>query len=124
MAQRIGAELAGPYAAIYCSPAKRAAETVAWFLKGLNQQLPQQHGVVPGLAEGDPPELARTVSELLASLPDGTRGLAVGHTPLLEAAAGHLTGTLVQPLRECEGVLLVEDDDGAIRIAEEYRRET
>ena len=52
MAERVGRDLPGGYGAIFCSPAKRAAETVAWFLRGLGQQLPHVHAVVDGLGAG------------------------------------------------------------------------
>jgi phosphohistidine phosphatase SixA len=122
LALHVGKDLPGGYAAIYTSPAKRAAETVAWFLRGLGQQLPQQHGVVEGLAEDDDARLADTVRDLITGLPDGARGLAVGHTPLIERAVQAVTGQEVAPLRECEGVV-VEEEDGEIRVAREYRRE-
>jgi len=121
MALEVGRNLPGGYTAIWTSPAKRAAETVAWFLRGLGQQLPQEHGVVAGLASPD--GATESVRQLLASVPEGGRGLAVGHTPLLETAATELTGTPVAPLLECEGVALEQDDDGAIRVAAEYRRD-
>jgi phosphohistidine phosphatase SixA len=120
LAQETGRNLPGGYVAIWCSTAKRAAETVAWFLRGLGQQLPQEHGVVAGLSSEDSGE---AVAQLLASLPEGGRGLAVGHTPLLENAVAALTGVSIQPLRECEGVALEQADDGAIRVGAQYRRE-
>ena len=40
-AQSVGASLAGGYAVVFISPAQRAAETVAWFLRGLGEQLPR-----------------------------------------------------------------------------------
>jgi phosphohistidine phosphatase SixA len=119
MAQETGRNLPGGYIAIWTSPAKRAAETVAWFLRGLGQQLPQEHGVVAGLASDGVAEAAR---QMLAALPDGGRGLAVGHTPLIETAVAELTGTPIEPLRECEGVAL-EEDGGQVRLLAEYRRD-
>src|SRR6266576_2421394 len=70
------------YAAVFVSPAERAAETVAWFLRGAGQQLPPLHSVVPGLAgkdetEGSPEGMAAGIRSLLARLPDGGRGLAI-----------------------------------------------
>jgi broad specificity phosphatase PhoE len=151
LALHVGKDLPGGYAAIYTSPARRAAETVAWFLRGLGQQLPQEHGVVEGLgtpvedrwraaakAAGagrvdaireqdqetlgeDSARLAGTVRELITGLPEGSRGLAVGHTPLIEAAVLALTGEAIEPLRECEGVL-IEEEHGDVRLAREYRR--
>lgn len=151
LAEQAGRDLPGGYVALYTSPAKRAAETVAWLLRGLGQQLPAQHGVVDALAspvedrwkaaakaagtgridrvERQDPELVREESarlaaglrELLAAVPEDGRGLAVGHSPLIEAAVYGLTGTVLEPLGECEGVVVVEED-GRIRVSEEYRR--
>ena len=119
LAQETGRNLPGGYIAIWCSPARRAAETVAWFLRGLGQQLPQEHGVVAGLASENATEAVRN---LLASVPEGGRGLAVGHTPLIETAVAELTGTAIEPLLECEGVA-VEEDEGAVRVVAQYRRQ-
>jgi broad specificity phosphatase PhoE len=151
LALRVGQDLPGGYAAVFTSPARRAAETAAWFLRGLGQQLPQDHGVAEGLAspvedrwrsaarasgtgriddvrERDPElvdeesaRLAEAVRELLAQIPEGGRGLAVGHSPLIEAAALGLTGAVIEPLSECEGIL-VEEEGGRVRLAAEYRR--
>ncbi len=120
-AEDVGRTLAGGYAVVFCSPAQRAAETAAWFLRGLGQQLPR-HEIVPGLVgkgpEGETAEgLAAVVRDLLARVPEGGRGLAVGHTPLIERAVLGLTGLDIEPLVECEGVLLVEDA-GEIRVDE------
>jgi broad specificity phosphatase PhoE len=151
LALSVGKDLPGGYAAVFTSPARRAAETAAWFLRGLGQQLPQDHGVAEGLAspvedrwrsaaraagtgridavrERDPElveeestRLAEAVRELLAQIPEGGRGLAVGHSPLIEAAALGLTGAVIEPLSECEGIL-VEEEGGRVRLAAEYRR--
>jgi broad specificity phosphatase PhoE len=152
LALHVGKDLPGGYAAIYTSPAKRAAETVAWFLRGLGQQLPQDHGMSDGL--GSPVEgrwraaakaagggridaikeqdaqlvnqesrrLGAAARELVTSLPQNGRALAVGHSPLIEAAVFGVTGHVIEPLRECEGVLLEEDEGGQILLASEYRR--
>ena len=151
LALHVGKDLPGGYAAIYTSPARRAAETVAWLLRGLGQQLPQDHGVSDGLGspvedrwraaakaagtgridairaedaelvEQESKRLGAAARELLASLPEDGRGLAVGHSPLIEAAVFGLTERVVEPLRECEGVVL-EDDRGTISLATEFRR--
>jgi broad specificity phosphatase PhoE len=152
LAEEVGRNLPGGYAVVYTSPAKRAAETVAWFLKGLGQPLPDQHGVSDDLAspvedrwkasakaaewgrldrieavdrdlvEQESRRLGEAAGRLLASVPDGARGLAVGHSPLIEAAVYGLTGSVIEPLAECEGVLL-EEDGGEVRLAREYREE-
>jgi broad specificity phosphatase PhoE len=152
LALHVGKDLPGGYAAVFTSPARRAAETVAWFLRGLGQQLPPDHGVAEGLGspvedrwraaakaagtgridavrdqdvelvEEESARLAEAVRALLAEVPEDGRGLAVGHSPLIEAAAFGLTGEMIEPLAECEGILL-EEKDGRVRMAAEYRRE-
>lgn len=120
-AQRLGSEATAPYDRIFGSPAARAAETAAWFLRGATQQLPE-HAVVPGLAGqdatgGSPDGMAAGVRALLAQLPDGARALAISHTPLVERAARGL-GHPVEPMRECEGILVTQHDDGRIEVEE------
>jgi len=110
------------YAAVFVSPAHRAAETAAWFLRGAGQQLPD-HGVVPGLggqdASGGSPEgMAAGVHALLDQVPERGRGLAISHTPLVERAAFGLTGTEVEPMAELEGILVTRSDDGGLAVAE------
>lgn len=151
LALKVGKDLPGGYVVVFTSPARRAAETVAWFLRGLGQQLPSEHGVAEGL--GSPVEdrwraaakaagngridavreqdaelvdeesarLAEAVRGLMAEIPDGARALAVGHSPLIEAAAYGLTGEVIEPLAECEGILL-EEEGGSVRLTAEYRR--
>ena len=108
-AQSVGATLTGGYSVVFVSPAERAAETVAWLLRGLGEQLPA-HAVVPGLAakdnDGSPLAMAGVVAALLDAVPEGGRGLAISHTPLIERAVLGLGGTEIEPLAECEGVLL------------------
>jgi phosphohistidine phosphatase SixA len=121
-AEEVGRALAGGYAVVFVSPAERTAETAAWFLRGLGEQLPP-HGVIPGLAgkgtDDSPQELGTVLRDLLERVPEGGRGLAVGHTPLIEKAVLGLTGRRIGPLAECEGVLLSED--GADLAVEELR---
>ncbi len=113
--------LEGGYDVVFVSPAQRSAETVAWFLRALNEQLPP-HEVVPGLAgrdtDGSLTELGAVLADLLDRVPEGGRGLAVGHTPLIEQAVDGLTGRRVEPLSECEGVQLTRSDDGRITVGE------
>ena len=75
---------------------------------------------MPGLggqdATGGCPEgMAAGVRALLEQMPDGSAGLAISHTPLVERAGFGLTGREVEPLRELEGILLTLDDDGRSR---------
>lgn len=150
LAQRVGHSLEGPYDAVFSSPAKRAAETVAWLLRGLGQQLPQTHGVTEGLTSPledrwreagarsetwrvddiertDPelvaeekPRLADAMLQMLAAVEEGQRALGVGHSPFLEAGVYALTGRAVDPLGKCEGVLLGHDGD-RVRVERELR---
>jgi broad specificity phosphatase PhoE len=150
LAEEVGRNLPGGYEALYTSTARRAAETAAWFLRGLGQQLPALHGAIDGLASPvedrwkaaakaagssriddvaahDPDlvaeesaRLGAAVRELLVAVPGGARGLAVGHSPLIEAAVYGLTGDVIEPLAECEGILL-EEDGGDILLTQEYR---
>ena len=121
-AEEVGRTLIGGYAVVFVSPAQRAAETVAWLLRGLGAQLPP-HGVIPGLGgEGtdrSPLAMAGVLAALLDAVPEGGRGFAVSHTPLIERAVLGMVAEEIAPLHECEGVLLTkEDDDGPIRVEE------
>src|SRR5262245_53362605 len=84
-AQSVGATLAGGYAVVFVSAAERAAETAAWMLRGLGEQLPA-HAVVPGLGaednDGSPLAMAGVVSALIDGGPPHERGLAISRSPL------------------------------------------
>jgi phosphohistidine phosphatase SixA len=121
-AEDVGRTATTAYDVVFVSPSHRAAETAAWFLRGAGQQLPD-HEVVPGLggrdaSGGSPVGMASGVRALLDRVPDGGRGLAISHTPLVEHAALGLTGDEIDPLRECEGILVTLKDDGSIDIEE------
>jgi phosphohistidine phosphatase SixA len=121
-AEDLGRRLGARWDVVFVSPAQRAAETAAWILRGAGAE-PRTPEVVPGLlgaGEEDrtPDRLAAAVSEILSRVPAGGRGLAIGHTPLIERAVLGLTGREIDRLRELEGVLLVEEDDGALRVEE------
>lgn len=140
-AERVGRSMEGPFDGVFTSPAKRAAGTAAWLLRGLGQQLPQLHGVTEGLTSrqeerwreaaersgtgrvddierADPelvreerPRLADAMLQMFAAIQDGQRALAVGHSPFLEAGVYALTGMVLEPLGKCEGVLLGHDGE-------------
>lgn len=121
-AEDLGRRLGGRWDVVFASHAQRAGETAAAILRGAGVEGPAPE-VAPGLlgereADRTPDRLAAVVSELLAKVPAGGRGLAVGHTPLIERAVLGLTGSELAPLRELEGVLVVEEDDGALRVEE------
>jgi len=140
-AETVGRSLPVDYSVLFVSPAQRTAETVAFFLRGSGQGLPS-HAVIAGLGseredrwraagkaagssrldatqaqdaelvEEESARLAGVVMELLDRIPEGSRGLAVGHSPLIEAAIYGLLGVVIEPLSECEGVALTSHDDG------------
>jgi phosphohistidine phosphatase SixA len=121
-AEDVGRAATVAYDIVFVSPSQRAAETAAWVLRGAGRQLPD-HEVVPGLggrdgSGGSPSGMAAGVRALLERVPDGGRGLAISHTPLVEHAALGLTGDEIDPLGECEGILVTLQDDGTIDIAE------
>jgi phosphohistidine phosphatase SixA len=123
LAEDVGRRRAERYDVVFVSPAERAAETAAWILRGAGHQLPPDHAIVPGLAGqdatgGSPEGMAAGVRALLDEVPDGGIGLAITHTPFVERAAFGLTGREVQPMRECEGVLVTRADDGRIEVVE------
>ena len=121
--------------------------TVAWLLRGSGHRL-GAHAVVPGLASeredewraaasssgssrvdavmADNPKLVAeetarlvdVVRQMLEDTPEGTVALAVGHTPLIEAAVYGLTAVIVEPLAELEGVHLTLGDAGEFRMQE------
>jgi len=79
--------------------------------------------MIPGLAGqdasgGSPEGMAAGVRALLEQVPDDGIGLAISHTPLVERAAAGLTGEEVEPMRECEGLLITRADDGTITVDE------
>lgn len=121
-AEDVGRASPAPYDAVFVSPAERAAETVAWMFRGSGQKLPE-HGVVPGLAGkdatgGTPEGMAEGVRTLLAAVPEGGVGLAVGHTPFVERAMTGLTGREPSPFAECEGIRVIQRDDGSLEVEE------
>jgi phosphohistidine phosphatase SixA len=121
-AEDVGRTSGRTYDLVFVSPAERAAETAAWFLRGAGQQLPE-HAVIDGLAGrdatgGSPEGMAAGVRALLDQLPDGGTGLAISHTPLVERATFGLTGIEVDAFGECEGVLVTREADGSISVEE------
>ena len=110
------------YDAVFVSPAERAAETAAWIIRGSGRQLPE-HGVIPGLAGkdeagGSPEGMAAGVRALLAAVPEGGVGLAIGHTPFVERAMTGLTGREPTPFAECEGIRVTSHEDGRLDVEE------
>lgn len=121
-AEDVGRASTAGFDAVFVSPAERAAETAAWILRGSGRQLPE-HAVIPGLAGkdatgGSPDGMADGVRALLAAVPEGGVGLAVGHTPFVERAMTGLTGREPTPFAECEGIRVTHHDDGRLEVEE------
>lgn len=121
-AEDVGRTMTEPFDVVFVSPAQRTAETVAWLLRGSGGQLPP-HAVIPGLAaqdnDGSPLAMAGVLSALLDAIADGGRGLAVSHTPLIERGVLGLTARELDPLAECEGVVLSRvEEDGELEVSE------
>lgn len=121
-AEDAGRSSSGRYDVVYVSPAHRAAETAAWFLRGAGVQL-ADHAVVPGLggqdsSGGSPEGMADGVRALLDQMDEGWTGLAISHTPLVERAALGLTGREVEPMAELDGLVITRSDAGRIDVVE------
>ena len=122
LAEDIGRAGGHVYAAVFVSPAKRAAETAAWILRGAGGQLPP-HSVIPGLAGqdatgGSPEGMALGVRALLEQIQEGETALAISHTPFVERAAFGLAGLEVDAFAPGEGIRATLRKDGAITVTE------
>ena len=141
-AVEIGSHLAGGYDLLVSTGAQRATQTLACFLAGLGEKVPQGVVVEPGLRssvedrwraayakagsgalealrEADPElvaedseRLGAALGRVLDGLPEDGRAVAVGHSPTNEAAVLGLTGRLVAPLAKGTGVLIAVGDEG------------
>ena len=121
-AEDVGRASTVGFDSVFVSPAERAAETAAWIIRGSGRQLPE-HGVIPGLAGkdetgGSPEGMAVGVRALLAAVPEGGVGLAVGHTPFVERAMSGLTGSQPAPFAELEGIRVTLHEDGRLDVEE------
>jgi broad specificity phosphatase PhoE len=144
-AVEIGAHLTGGYDLLVSTGAQRATQTLACFLAGLGETVPQGVVVEPGLrsavedrwraayqksgsgalealreadpelVERDSAALAAALRRVLDALPEGGRALVVGHSPTNEAAVLGLVGVIVEPISKGDGVLVVEEN-GALRV--------
>jgi broad specificity phosphatase PhoE len=143
----IGSRSQGGYDVLVSSGAQRATQTLACFLAGLGEKVPQGVVVEPALRSGaedrwraayektgsgalealreadpelvveDSAALAAALRRVLDALPEGGRALVAGHSPTNEAAVLGLTGEIVKPISKGDGVLVVEED-GAVRVEE------
>jgi broad specificity phosphatase PhoE len=140
-----GRHLTGGYDVLVSSGAQRATQTLACLLAGLGEKVLRGVVVEPGLrsaaeerwraaydkagsgelqalreadpelVEEDSAALAAALRRVFEALPDGGRALAVGHSPMNEAAVLGLAGEIVEPISKGGGVLVIEED-GAVRV--------
>jgi phosphohistidine phosphatase SixA len=121
-AEDAGRASARVFDVVFVSPAQRAAETAAWFLRGAGAQL-SDHAVIPGLAGhdasgGSPDGMAAGIRALLDRVGAGGCALVISHSPFVERAALGLTGREAEPMAELEGLLITQSDEGAITVQE------
>jgi broad specificity phosphatase PhoE len=137
-AVEIGSDLVGGYDLLVSTGAQRATQTLACFLAGLGEKVPNGVVVEPGLrspsedrwraayekagsgalealreadtelVEEDSAALGAALRRVLDALPEGGRALVVGHSPTNEAAVLGLAGEIVDPISKGDGVLVVE----------------
>ncbi len=137
----IGVRLEGGFSLAVSTGAQRATQTVGCLLAGLGRQVPGGVVVVDRLRStvedrwraayraagaGDLDSLRRADPELVTDdarvladglrtvfslLPEGGRGLVVGHSPTNEAAVFGLTGTVIAPMPKGSAVTIVAHGD-------------
>jgi phosphohistidine phosphatase SixA len=142
-AVEIGTHLHDAYDVLVSSGAQRATQTLACFLAGRGLRvsagaivddrfrsdvedrwkeayeragagdLESFRRVDPELVEKESTLLASALRDVFDQLPDGGRGLVVGHSPMQEAAVYGLTGTVVEPLSKGAGVAVTQNIDGS-----------
>lgn len=144
-AVEIGSRLEGGYEVLVSTGAQRATQTLACFLAGLGEKVPQGVVIEPALrsaaedrwraayekagsgtlqalseadlelVEEDSARLAAGLRRVFGGLPEGGRALVAGHSPTNEAAVFGLAGHIVEPISKGGGVLVVEEK-GAVRV--------
>ena len=145
-AHQLGRSLRVGYTHLFSSGAQRATQTLACMLAGMGRHVLNGVVIRPGLgsaleaewreaarAAGDTSlgkllsqneslvrqeseRLAAELRAILADLPEGAYGLAIGHSPLSECGIYGLTGKVQPPLKECEGFLIVELKGGRLDV--------
>jgi len=112
LAARVASSTTGSFDRVFVSPAARASETAELLAPGQSPTVIARLG-----SDAEPAALADVLRGLFGELPEDSRALVVGHTPLIEKSVAGLTGHEIAPLAECEGVLVVEEE-GAYRMEE------
>jgi len=140
-ALEIGAELQGNYEVLVSTGAQRATQTLACFVaasglkvpggvvveEGLRSEIEDRwkaayreagsgeldalRSADPELVEQDSATLGSALRRVLDRLSDGGRALVVGHSPTNEAAVLGLTGEVVEPMSNGDGVLVVQESE-------------
>lgn len=142
----IGRSLRGPFHLVVSSGAQRATQTAACFLAGLRQPVTEGVLVDEGFRSGreerwreiyaetrrgdleafltvdyefveaEAHGFAEALHRVVAHIPDGARGLVVGHSPMLEACVWAATGETIPALGKGDGVTVVFEA-GTFRLA-------
>jgi hypothetical protein len=145
-AHRLGRSLRVGYTHLYSSGTQRATQTLACILAGMGRHVLRGVVVRPGLGSSREAEwrdtgraagstslekllsqneflvreesarLATELRAILADLPEGAYGLAIGRSALTECGLYGLTGSLYAPLKECGGFLTVQVKGGRLDV--------
>jgi broad specificity phosphatase PhoE len=132
-----GRHLAGGYAVLVSSGAQRATQTLACMLAGLGEpaaggvvveadlrseredrwreiyaqthrpELAAFREADPGFVADEAARLGAALRRVLDGLPEDGRALAVGHSPMNEAAVFGVTGETISPLGKGTGVVVM-----------------
>jgi broad specificity phosphatase PhoE len=140
-ARALAASLTPPYDALVSTGAARATQMLEIFRQALGPQAPEVtvepslrsyvedrwrasakaagsseleaiRRVDNDLVEQECVVLGRALGRVFDLLPEGGRGLVVGHSPTNEAAVCGLTGIIPEPLGKGEGLAIVREPDG------------
>jgi broad specificity phosphatase PhoE len=72
----------------------------------------------PAFVHNEAERLQDVFHEIVRQIPDGGRALIVGHSPIIECLVYAVTGELIKPLQECEGLILTIYIKGNITMEE------
>jgi phosphohistidine phosphatase SixA len=144
LVRRVASSLPGGYTAFVSSGAERATQTLLELWPSASGRFQVESGLQSpvedrwraagkaagsshldriraqddDLVERESKRLAGVVRAIAASAPEEAKVLAVGHTPLIEAAILGLTGKTIEPLGECEGAALTYEGDRVTNVEE------
>lgn len=76
----------------------------------------------PAFVNSEAERLEKVLKEIIDQIPDGGKALVIGHSPIIECLVYGITGELIDPLKECEGVILEISNDGRhVKLVKEIR---